>query len=154
MIWRCNNIAETYKNAVEYALKAAPHARPPVFHELDAPNLSQALLARQPKFWDIIAHRMQPNPFTIAATARATSNVFLPWDAKDFVSIYRQLETILKDVQPQLTVIDPCFAPGWTLCVQEKLNHVIFQPNSIKELSLGSQPRGQALWKYPAYVSN
>ena len=149
-----NNIAGTYHNAVEHAVKAAPHAKPPTFHELEAPTLSQAVLARQPRFWDIIADRMQPNPFTIAATARATSNIFLAWDTKDFVNIYRQLEDILEDIQPHLTVIDPCFGPGWTLCVREKLNYVIFQPNSIKEVSLGSQPHGQALWKYPAYVSH
>ncbi|KAH0423206.1 udp-glucoronosyl and udp-glucosyl transferase family protein [Colletotrichum camelliae] len=81
--------------------------------------------------------------------------ITLPWSAEEFVEIYRDVERVWNEVQPDVTVVENFFAPALTFChnVRPKIPWIVLAPNTIKEFALSAQPGLPGLWKYPIFNS-
>ncbi|KAJ0362848.1 hypothetical protein COL154_006029 [Colletotrichum chrysophilum] len=77
--------------------------------------------------------------------------ITLPWSAEEFVEIYRDVERVWGEVQPDVTVVENFFAPALTFChnLRPKTPWIVLAPNTIKEFALSAQPGLPSLWKYP-----
>ncbi|KAI8194423.1 hypothetical protein KHU50_011667 [Colletotrichum sp. SAR 10_65] len=81
--------------------------------------------------------------------------ITLPWSAEEFVEIYRDVERVFGEVQPDVTVVENFFAPALTFChnLRPKTPWIVLAPNTIKEFALSAQPGLPSLWKYPIFNS-
>lgn len=143
-------IAATAEAAAEYAVRCAPkgvEARRPIFRELSGLSRTQALVKKEPQLWQYMGQRL--TPWNAPGFVRRTGSFFLPWSAEGWVSIYRELEAIVRDFAPDYAVVDQMFGPGVTICRSREIPHILCVPNTLKEVALSVQPNGQALWKYP-----
>ncbi|KAF3764598.1 family 1 glycosyltransferase [Cryphonectria parasitica EP155] len=77
----------------------------------------------------------------------------MPWEPEEVVDLYAQTVSIIKEVQPELTVIDPLYLPGLTAAHYLKVKWTVLAPNTIKDFAVPCQPKGAALWKYPVIGS-
>ncbi|KAH6680076.1 UDP-glucoronosyl and UDP-glucosyl transferase [Plectosphaerella plurivora] len=130
------------------AKTAAALDRPPVFHELTEPPVVDILFnslesgfpqqaALHPTVWN--AHR----------GSNVVSRVGCPWTPEQMSRLVRQMQAIIKDVQPDLIVIDNLFAPAITVCVaQKEIQWIILSPNSYREFITSFQPKLAVFWKY------
>lgn len=73
----------------------------------------------------------------------------MPWDPEEVVDLYAQVVSIIKEVDPDLTVIDPLYLPALTAAFNLEVKWMVLAPNTIKDFAVPSQPYGAALWKYP-----
>lgn len=76
----------------------------------------------------------------------------LPYTPQEFNSLYQQTVDVVNVVGPGLTVVDPIFTPGLTVCRHKKLKWIVLSPNTIKDFAVPLQPRLTGLWKYPMSV--
>lgn len=65
------------------------------------------------------------------------------------VDLYNQVVDILKEVNPDLTIVDPLYLPALTAVYNLKVKWTVLAPNTIKDFAVPCQPYGAALWKYP-----
>lgn len=113
----------------------------------------EAILHQEPRFYDYFEERI--SPFNVSTAARMVGLVvFLPWDADIYASLCSQLVTIIGDIKPDITLIDPFFNPGWTVSNHMGHKSILLSPNTFKEFAMSAQPVGQLLCKYPAYVES
>ncbi|KAB8296392.1 hypothetical protein EYC80_009142 [Monilinia laxa] len=77
----------------------------------------------------------------------------MPWTGPEYIDIYREISEILEEVDPVMVAVDPLFGPGLDAVRAQGRNHAVLSPNSLKENFVQLQPRGAALWKYPAVSS-
>lgn len=73
----------------------------------------------------------------------------MPWEPEEVVDLYNQVVSILKEVSPDLTVVDPLYLPALTAVYNLKMKWTVLAPNTIKDFAVPCQPYGAALWKYP-----
>ncbi|KAM5347382.1 hypothetical protein ACJ41O_010387 [Fusarium nematophilum] len=121
------------------------------FHMLD--GRSQFEAAAGPDV-DIFEAYDRPVNFVNAAhTILTIDGIMLPWSPEEFASLYQQSMSIWNDVRPDLTVVEPLFTPGLTLCNHLGINWIVLAPNTIKDFAVPLQPRLAPLWKYPIVCS-
>jgi hypothetical protein len=99
------------------------------------------------------AYNLTPGLVNSARNILIIPGIMMPWRPNEFMEIYRDCELILDKVRPDITVVDPLFSPGLTLCQdrqrQNGLNWIVLAPNTIKDFAIPLQPRLAMLWKYP-----
>lgn len=137
-------------SAFDYAIKCSPKARRPVFHQFEGPDGQTAILEREPRFWEHLENRIGIS--NARMLPHLCGRMMLPWDAAQFAALCKQVLVVAEEVMPDITIIDPLFTPGMTVCRHLGLKFALFSPNMLKDVALPAQPKGQALWKYPVYV--
>lgn len=73
----------------------------------------------------------------------------MPWEPEEIVDLYTQVVSIIKEVNPDLTIVDPLHLPALTAAYNLKVKWTVLAPNTIKDFAVPCQPYGAALWKYP-----
>ncbi|KAH7141968.1 hypothetical protein EDB81DRAFT_948234 [Dactylonectria macrodidyma] len=142
-------IQDTIQLAANKAVGKMPGSL--IFHRLH--GRSQFEAATGPDV-DIFEAYDRPVNFVNAAhTILAIDGIMLPWSPEEFASLYEQSKSILGDVKPDLTVVEPLFTPGLTLCNHIGISWIVLAPNTIKDFAVPLQPRLAPLWKYPIVCS-
>ncbi|KAH8678297.1 hypothetical protein BX600DRAFT_507255 [Xylariales sp. PMI_506] len=133
-----------------FALETAPPGSKPhpiVFHCIKGATWGTA--AFRPEAGLMEAYEHPPGLINSAKVTLLVPAILLPWHPEEFVPIYKQTSEIFSAVKPDLTVVEPLFGPGLTLCNHLKTNWIVLAPNTIKDFALPAQPGLAMLWKYP-----
>jgi len=91
------------------------------------------------------AYDRPPTFFNAARTILCIEGIIQPWSLDEFADLYQQSLDILKHVEPDLTVVEPLFTPGLTLCNHQGIKWIVLSPNTIKDFAVPMQPRLEAL---------
>lgn len=135
--------------ASDYAVQTAAFpstARPLIFHELCAPPYSRLPIVNE-------TNDLTPGLFNSARAVLAVDSIMLPWEPEQFGKVCKEIMRVLSQVNPDLSVIDPLFAPGLSVCNQLGTKWIVLAPNTIKDFAVPVQPGLAALWKYPLVCS-
>lgn len=124
------------------------------YHQINGLPMSEAL---QKYFIRTQGHANFPESFTKEpgfvntqqAIKEATSTA-VPYTGPQMVDVYTSIVSIIKDVEPDLIVVDSLMAAGLTACYESGIKFICLGPTSIKDFAVSSQPRAAALWKFPA----
>ncbi|KAL6874556.1 family 1 glycosyltransferase [Trichoderma longibrachiatum] len=127
------------------------------YHQINGLPMSEAL---QKYFIRTQGHANFPESFTKEpgfvntqqAIKEATSTA-VPYTGPQMVDVYTSIVSIIKDVEPDLIVVDSLMAAGLTACYESGIKFICLGPTSIKDFAVSSQPRAAALWKFPAPFS-
>ncbi|KAJ4857933.1 hypothetical protein T069G_08830 [Trichoderma breve] len=122
-----------------------------IFHRLHGRSQFEACIGPDVDLFK--AYDRPPTFFNAARTILCIEGIMQPWSSEEFVDLYQQSLHILSNVKPDLTVIEPLFTPGLTLCNHLGINWIVLAPNTIKDFAVPLQPRLAALWKYPIVCS-
>ncbi|KAB8296394.1 hypothetical protein EYC80_009142 [Monilinia laxa] len=117
------------------------------FHQLKGPSLAKAL---NDEGFDVDAAINAPGIRGFGILCRNMELWLMPWTGPEYIDIYREISEILEEVDPVMVAVDPLFGPGLDAVRAQGRNHAVLSPNSLKENFVQLQPRGAALWKYPA----
>lgn len=84
---------------------------------------------------------------------RLMTTVMQPVEMDDYLITYRQCIDLIKHLDPAVVVVDPLFAPGIDAIRTCNRREVMLAPGALQDTMGQLQPRGEVLWKYPAYVN-
>ncbi|KAK2051474.1 family 1 glycosyltransferase [Colletotrichum caudatum] len=118
------------------------------FHEIDGmssynawiknPNINfRRLLTTRPGFWT--------TPQTLSILSRA----LMPWTGPQLLQNLDEVCRIIKEVQPDLAIVDNLFTPGLTAARHLGIKYMVLSPNTLKDFVAPLQPWAAFLWKYP-----
>ncbi|OAQ60786.1 UDP-glucoronosyl and UDP-glucosyl transferase [Pochonia chlamydosporia 170] len=117
------------------------------FIELSGPSWKDALFGRpEHQFQELCAIR--PTVWNVSKAAKLT-RIACPWTTDELCSLVKQLEKIIQDLDPHITIVDNLFTPAVTVCYKLKPRWAVLSPNTYKEFALAAQPDRQYYWKYP-----
>ncbi|KAL7905070.1 hypothetical protein GGI35DRAFT_489300 [Trichoderma velutinum] len=122
-----------------------------IFHRLRGTSQFEACIG--PDLDLFKAYDRPPTFFNAARTILCIEGIMQPWSSEEFADLYQQSLDILNHVEPDLTVVEPLFTPGLTLCNHLGVKWIVMAPNTIKDFAIPLQPRLAALWKYPMVCS-
>ncbi|KAL6824720.1 UDP-Glycosyltransferase/glycogen phosphorylase [Trichoderma sp. SZMC 28015] len=122
-----------------------------IFHKVHGRSQFEACIGPDVDLFK--AYDRTPTFFNAARTILCIEGIMQPWSSEEFVDLYQQSLHILNNVKPDLTVVEPLFTPGLTLCNHLGINWIVLAPNTIKDFAVPLQPRLAALWKYPIVCS-
>ncbi|KAH8816711.1 hypothetical protein F5884DRAFT_853146 [Xylogone sp. PMI_703] len=137
-----------------FALSNAPEgsdAKPFIFHSLE--GISWGSASFRPEVGVSAAYDLTPGLRNSAKCVSVIPAIMLPWRPEEFTAIYREAERVLEEVKPDLTVVEPLFTPGLTMCHHLKIDWMVLAPNTIKDFAVPLQPGLAMLWKYPLVCS-
>ncbi|OTA00036.1 GT1, glycosyltransferase family 1 [Trichoderma parareesei] len=127
------------------------------YHQINGIPMSEAL---QKHFLRTQGHANFPDSFTrepgFVNTQQAIKDAMstsVPYTGPQMVDVYTSIVSIIKDVEPDLIVVDSSMAAGLTACYNVDAKFICLGPTSIKEFAASSQPRAAGLWKFPALFS-
>lgn len=130
----------------DYALKTAPEPQRSkkgiVFHEVHGQPYARTPLTRE-------TFDLTPSLYNTARVILAFPEVMSPWEPAEFVGLCEEVERIIDEVRPDLTVVEPMFNPGLTICHHRRMKWMVLAPNTIKDFAVPMQPGLAVLWKYP-----
>ncbi|EJP67803.1 UDP-glucoronosyl and UDP-glucosyl transferase, putative [Beauveria bassiana ARSEF 2860] len=113
----------------------------------DGPSWKDALFGRpEHQFQEL--NDIRPTVWNVAKAAKLT-RIACPWTAEELCSLVKEIEKIIENVDPDLTVVDNLFTPAVTICYKLKPQWMVLSPNTYKEFALAKQPNQQYYWKYP-----
>ncbi|OAA51151.1 hypothetical protein BBO_01098 [Beauveria brongniartii RCEF 3172] len=117
------------------------------FISLAGPSWKDALFGRpEHQFQEL--NDIRPTVWNVAKAAKLT-RIACPWTAEELCSLVKEIEKIIENVNPDLTVVDNLFTPAVTICYKLKPQWMVLSPNTYKEFALAKQPNQQYYWKYP-----
>ncbi|PKS13400.1 hypothetical protein jhhlp_000171 [Lomentospora prolificans] len=122
-----------------------------VFHSLQ--GISWGPASFRPETGVAASLDLKPGLRNSAACVSRLPTILLPWHPDEFMTIYREAERILEEVNPNLTIVEPLFTQAMTLCHRSKVNWAVLAPNTIKDFAIPKQPNLAMLWKYPLVCS-
>ncbi|KAK1966896.1 family 1 glycosyltransferase [Colletotrichum sublineola] len=106
------------------------------------PNINVLrLLSMSPGFWT--------TPQTLAILSRAS----MPWTGPQLLQNFDEVRRIIKEVQPDLTIVDNLFTPGLTAVRYLGIKYIVLSPNTLKEFAAPLQSWAAFFWKYPCVGS-
>lgn len=94
---------------------------------------------------------IRPSVFSLGKMAKLT-RISCPWTSDELCDMVQQLEKIIQELNPRLTIVDNLFTPAVTICYKLKPRWTVLSPNTYKEFALAAQPQQQYYWKYPPCV--
>ncbi|KAK6211999.1 hypothetical protein LQW54_005527 [Pestalotiopsis sp. IQ-011] len=134
----------------DYALKTAPEPQRSkkaiVFHEVHGRPYARTPITRE-------TFDLTPSLYNTARVIWAFPEVMSPWEPAEFVGLCEEVERIIDEVRPDLTVVEPMFNPGLTICHHRRMEWMVLTPNTIKDFGVRMQPGLAVLWKYPIVCS-
>ncbi|KAM3497758.1 hypothetical protein MY10362_008904 [Beauveria mimosiformis] len=81
------------------------------------------------------------------------TSIFVPYTGPRMVEVYTSIVNIIKEVIPDLVVVDSLLTPGLTACWNMRIKYLVLSPNSFRDFAGPLQPHAASLWKYPAPMS-
>ncbi|KAH0497493.1 hypothetical protein TgHK011_004793 [Trichoderma gracile] len=127
------------------------------YHPINGISMSEAL---QKHFLRTQGHANFPESFTkepgFVNTQQAIKDAMstsVPYTGPQMVDVFTSIVSTIKDVKPDLVVVDSLMAAGLTACYEMGIKFICLGPTSIKEFAASSQPRAAGLWKFPAPFS-
>ncbi|OAA48786.1 3-hydroxyacid dehydrogenase/reductase [Cordyceps fumosorosea ARSEF 2679] len=117
------------------------------FIKLAGPSWKQALFGRpEHQFQEL--NDIRPTIWNVARAAKLT-RIACPWTSGELCNLVTEIEKIIEDLNPALTIVDNLFTPAVTVCYKVKPHWMVLSPNTYKEFALANQPNQQYYWKYP-----
>ncbi|KAH6632190.1 hypothetical protein F5144DRAFT_593001 [Chaetomium tenue] len=134
----------------DHAQQDKPGARPIIFHAIDGVDMVSAwtrpeITAEQ----EALKNRSMIPLLHVIRRTLVLLKVTLPWTGPEFVQIMHSVANIVRDVEPDIIAVDPCFSPALTVLRHIRAKFIILSPNTIKDFAIPVQPNAEALWKYP-----
>ena len=133
--------------ASSYARKKTPAARDIIFHELDGLTMVHAL-AKGGMTIDNMIHA--PGAKGLDRFLDITETAISPWDVEDHLSLYKQMRSIIDDLDPAVVVLDWLLRPALDAVWDSNRLHAIVTPNALQGSFQAEQPYGSLFWKYPS----
>ncbi|KAK2599137.1 hypothetical protein QQS21_005398 [Conoideocrella luteorostrata] len=94
-----------------------------------------------------------PGHSAIRSLVQDLGLLLVPWDAASHWNMFSQLCTIIEEVDPAVVILDPLFHPALDAARNMNRRRIVLNPNALHGVLSDVQPRGAALWKYPAFAS-
>jgi hypothetical protein len=121
------------------------NATPATFHTIAGPSLSQCLEEKN--------EAIGPFPPGIMGALK-TYRITLPamatgWDITQYMVGYESCLETLRDVDPDLIIIEPGFFPGLDACTTLSRKYVVLSPNTFQEILRYRQPKFNLLCRNP-----
>ncbi|KAF3006326.1 hypothetical protein E8E14_002405 [Neopestalotiopsis sp. 37M] len=132
-----------------YALETAPGPKRKngiIFHEINGQPYARTPLTRE-------TFDLKPSLYNTSRVLLAVPEVISPWKPAEFTVVCEEVERIVDEVRPDLTLVEPLFSPGLTICLHRGVKWMVLAPNTIKDFAVPVQPALAALWKYPLVCS-
>ncbi|KAJ3543981.1 hypothetical protein NM208_g3289 [Fusarium decemcellulare] len=142
-------IEDTIGLAMDNAVGHAPARL--IFHGLEGRSQFEAAIGPDVDLFE--AYDRPVTFFNAAHTILKIDGIMQPWSPEEFADLYQQTISVLDDVKPDLTVVEPLFTPALTACNHLGINWIVLSPNTIKDFAIPLQPRLAPLWKYPIVCS-
>ncbi len=117
------------------------------FTSLPGPSWKEALFGRPEHQFESL-NDIRPTVWNVAAAAKLT-RIACPWTTEELCSLVKEIEKVIENYAPDLTVVDNLFTPAVTICYKLKPRWMVLSPNTYKEFALAKQPNRQYYWKYP-----
>lgn len=143
-----SRLSSFVKETSEFVVQTVPRAGPFHFHELPGTTFIECVLHQDVDFLDRTASE-NPTFGNLLHTLKGLSTVVTPWNAKEFLEIYKGAVRVIEDVDPAIVVVDNFFCPGLSACHHLQRNWLVLSPNSTKEFAAARQPNLAGLWKFP-----
>lgn len=125
-----------------------------VYHQINGLPLMQAVedhFARKQNGAGFPLSFIQPPGFSNTRQAiKDAAAVHMPYTGRQMVDLFTSTVNIIRDVQPNLVVVNSFMAAGLTACYHLDVKFICLSPKSIKDFAASEQPRGASLWKFPA----
>ncbi|KAI7771398.1 hypothetical protein LZL87_010838 [Fusarium oxysporum] len=137
-------IEQKLERVSSFAKIKSPNARPIVFHGLKGLTFVQAIAREGRSFIS------PPGWRGIATLAEHIQLWISPWTFEDHVHLYKELGSIIDEVDPAIIVLDSWFRPAIDATRKGNRQHAFITPNTLIDHFLGIQPFWTRLWKYPA----
>lgn len=139
-------LAEDVATLSRFARKTSPDVRPIKFHTLKGTTYGAAL--------NSVGHFIDetigaPGVAGIAKLCSDLQKYLMPWTGPEYLALYREITSILEEVDPAMVAVDSQFGPGLDAIRALGLQHAILTPNALKDNFADRQPWGAVLWKYP-----
>jgi hypothetical protein len=119
----------------------------PTFHLIKGLTHSKAVM--RPHNPGSKTYNLPPGFANTTRSLRGLVSIMHPWLPTEWTDIYRDIQRIYEEVQPDVTVIDAMLSPALSFARHARINWVSLVPNVLKDFALPMQPRLQVLWKYP-----
>ncbi|KUI54172.1 Cyanidin-3-O-glucoside 2-O-glucuronosyltransferase [Cytospora mali] len=149
-----NRMEPQVQDTVRLADKMLPEAAPYQIHFHGIDGISQFQAMSRPETGIMQSWELPlPNFSNASQFMKRFSYGAMPWEPPEVVEIYTQVVKIIKEVNPDLTVVDPLYVPALTAAYNLKLKWTVLAPNTIKDFAVPLQPYAAALWKYPVIGS-
>lgn len=143
-------IAPRLERISRYGRKTTPSARDIVLHQLPS-NLSMMhVIASAGKTISDSIH--PPGRAGIKKICRDVQLYIAPWSGEDHYTLYREIGSIVDEVDPALVVLDTFLRPAIDATRDRNRLHAIITPNTLIDNFPIEQPWGAMFWKYPMYV--
>lgn len=116
------------------------------FHEIQGHDFAATFKTKG------LAEEYHVNPPGLAGFQRFSKSFhmyMMPWDAPEYLEIYKQVVALIEQLDPAVVVLDVLFAPGIDATRVLKRREVIISPNSVKDTFIDLQPLLSMFWKYP-----
>ncbi|KAM0326253.1 hypothetical protein ACHAQA_006850 [Verticillium albo-atrum] len=131
------------------AKPVAALSAPITFHELKGTTWQNALFNR-PEHHFLEYTSKKPTVWNAAEAATIMPRIACPWNHDEMSNMVRQIQSLIKDINPDLVVIDNLLTPAVTVCYPMTTpKWTVLSPNTYKEFILANQPSLAVLWKYP-----
>ncbi|KAM5342260.1 hypothetical protein ACJ41O_013226 [Fusarium nematophilum] len=84
-----------------------------------------------------------------------TTRAFLCWTPEEFATLFDEICSLIRTLEPKVVLVDQIFAPGLTAAKHMKsyaskaFTLAIISPNSLKDYVHHLEPRAAPLWKWP-----
>ena len=127
-------------------LASCSNGIPAVFHTVAGPSAMESLLAK-----DEYIGPFRPgikgavDTYRITLPAMATS-----WDGPEYMVGYESCLKIIREVDPDILVIDPLMSQGLEVCNVLSRNCIVLSPNTFKDILAKQQPVFHNLCRIPA----
>jgi hypothetical protein len=121
------------------------NASPAIFHTIAGPSLSHCLEEKNESIGPFPPGIMGAlKTYRITLPAMATG-----WDMTQYMVGYESCLQKLRDVDPDLIVIEPCFFPGLDACTALSRKYVVLSPNTFQEILRYQQPKFNLICRNP-----
>lgn len=131
----------------KFASQRNAAVQPITFYPLAGPSYTNALDLHDFQIRDVF---QAPGIAGLSQFLRNLQIFLMPWSAPDYLSLYKEVLTLLSEIDPLIVAVDPIFGPGLDAVRANGRNHVIISPNALKDNFAIEQGLGRWLWEYPA----
>ncbi|KAJ6789134.1 hypothetical protein PWT90_01526 [Aphanocladium album] len=142
----------------EKATGSNPDIKPIMFHALEGPTHTEAVIKRLTlKYGEDFA--LPPptltRPLDISTTMAAIGDIIgalLGWEGPQFMTVYNSFDAVIKSVVPDLIILDALLSPAITAAWNSGTRFSYLCPNALKDAVASYQPL-DILWNYPALMT-
>ncbi|KAJ5083257.1 hypothetical protein N7456_012684 [Penicillium angulare] len=129
---------------IEKINRKSASSKPAIFHEIYGPCMED-LAVRSGV--GLITHK--PGVLGTIEGFQKVNRAMSSWTPQEYKRASERCVDILKEVQPDVIVLDPILHVGLEACRGFTSRLVVLWPVPLKDVVILNQPRAKALWQYP-----